>query len=84
MAELTYIQILFNLAEDLSDEVHIDRLLYDIIRKSVWHWYDRAEFVSTELRLVLLFFARDVAIAIFGSCFELNIGLRLLNNHCMN
>jgi len=32
----------------------------------------------------LLFFARDFAIAIFGYVFELNIGLRLLNNHCMD
>jgi|SRR5882762_11578704 uncharacterized integral membrane protein len=40
------------------------------------------------LGLVLVFFAHDFAIAIFGyvfeHVFELNIGLRLLNNHCMD
>jgi len=41
---------------------------------------------DTDVKVIItgFFFARDFVIAIFGYVFELNIGLRLLHNHCMD
>jgi hypothetical protein len=59
---------------------------YNRLILSIWllHDYNFISFIQVTEMFALLFFAHDFAIAIFGYVLELNIGLRLLNNHCID